>query len=148
MEKFKEESKSETNLWIYEKLFFTANFPKKINLEKPTAGVTVIGACISSAIYMGFTEIYLLGFEGTGLLLELLNKETHFYGANEENNSKRYLAYHKDLYMKFRSHRSFYYLSLLSKKNNVKIINLTKGSMMKEFPSNELKNLFSDEKIN
>lgn len=138
---FKSYIKDSKILWIFGRLFYTPYFPKKVELTKLSAGVTVIGACISSAIYMGCSEIYLLGFEGTGLLLELLNKPTHFYGENNENNEKERLAYHKDLYMKFRSHRSFLYLSRYCIKNNIKIVNLTEGSMMKEFEEGKLEDI-------
>lgn len=127
--------------WINSDLFFTPFFKRRIDLTKPMPGSAVFGACLNTAIYTGCNPIYFTGFDGNGLAYELINKSSHFYGINDENLRKETNDYVLDLYMMSRNLRVLSFISNYVKKNNIDVINVTKGGLIGMFNRKDLSKL-------
>lgn len=93
---------------------------------------TVTYVCIQLAVYMGFTEIYLLGVDcnyTTG------SKNNHFI-ADEKADNK---IYREDLMI-----LAYEYAKKYADAHNVKIYNATRGGMLEVFERVDFDSLFSD----
>ena len=103
----------------------------------------VSGSCFQSTMYMGFKNIYFTGFDANGIAYELINHQSHFYGTNEENNSKNTSNYVIDMYMHSRHLNDLTLLANKSKKEGYNIVNLTEGGLLDMFPRNSIKQITS-----
>lgn len=106
-------------------------------------GMGCTGASIRGAIYIGYKEIYITGFEKTGFAYELLKQASHFYGTNEENNTKSWDDYTLDFFMNFIFYVGAKNSAKAWKKKGVNIINVTKGGIVEVFQRQDFDNVFS-----
>lgn len=127
--------------WIDTDLIFTRFFSRDIDLTKLNPGRAVFGACFSVALYSGSRDIMFLGLDGNGLAHEILKSSSHFYGLNEDNNSKTCKDYIKDLYMMSNGLKSFFAISNYCDKKGVTITNLTDGGLLDMFERKNLKDV-------
>lgn len=93
----------------------------------------VSGECFSTAMFLGYKDIYFTGFDGNGIAYELVKRSSHFYGVNEENLLKDSNNYIVDLYMHSRHLHDLRRFSRMAKKKNVNIYNVTDGGIMDMF---------------
>lgn len=133
--------------WLNTSLFFTPYYKKRIiDLTKVTYGAAVVGQAISSSIYMGTKEIYLLGVESNGFCHEMFNQDSHFYGGNPENKNKTVQGLYKELYFNYLYIKNLFYFSKFSKKQNYVIYNCTIGGILNMFERKKYEDLFNDDK--
>lgn len=105
-----------------------------IGMRKPLLNLGVAGNCFESSIILGFENIYFTGFDGNGLAHELVKTgNTHFYGSNEENNTKDSSDYVRDLYMNSRHFNDLIKFAAKAKKNGHKIYNISHGGIINMF---------------
>lgn len=117
--------------WIDTRLFFTKfNSNQKINLTKLTYGNAVSGAAFSSAVYMGANDISFIGQDLNGLCYDILNKDSHFYGYNKENDLKSIVDITDDLFSMSSSIRSWSHMIRFAKNNNLEIKNLSQSHLL------------------
>lgn len=131
-EKFYKFSKKYPNqiFWIDTRLFFTRfHNNRKIDLTKVTYGNAVSGAALSSAIYMGLSDISFIGQDLNGLCYELTDKKSHFYGDNFENKSKTIDNIIEDLLSMSISIRNWSNIISYCNKKNIKIFNLSESGL-------------------
>jgi hypothetical protein len=88
--------KEKLNIRIYSaQLPFLDGENQEIDFTKPTFGYqNVVQFAIAMAIYMGFSEIYLLGCDSTGLISTIqayLNEEVSEFAYNVSENEKKFL---------------------------------------------------------
>lgn len=116
---------------------------------------TVVQWCITAAIYMGFSEIYLLGCDNSGLmgtmktLLEESNDNSHVYSTsiNEEIRKKRVFNS-----FKFEDHVSCYYNTIISyrllfeycSKNNIRLINCSSNTLIDSIPRASIEDILNN----
>lgn len=100
-----------------------------------SATMNVIGFSILAAIYMGFKEIHLLGCDYTSFCSRV---SAHCYDDQDEidtlpsHNLAFYLKY-------YHLTTEFHYLiAVLAREKGVKIVNLSKGSLLDAYPCAEL----------
>ena len=106
---------------------------------------TCIDYCIAIAMYMGFTEIYLLGCECTGFakLLSSDNTQTYGYKVSKAENKrlkeqiKTYGAA-EELQLWADILKDYDYLEKYANKHNVKIVNCTDGGILDSFERKSL----------
>lgn len=103
--------------------------------------LNVVSASIQAAIFMGFKEIYLLGCDYT-YFCSLSN--LHCYDDKDELSSLP--KYNLSFYLKYyHLTTEFHYLiAKLAKKNGIKIINLTEGSLLDAYPHQKLTDVLSN----
>ena len=119
-------------IWIKSKLFHTRfNNYSDTKISSITYGMGVLGASLSLALHLGFKKIILTGVESNAFCSEFENKESHFYGINEDNQNMNSEGVYKSLF--------FNYLYLLGLHNlslnvgNIEIVNCTIGGILKMF---------------
>jgi hypothetical protein len=100
--------------------------------------MNVISSSILSAIYMGFSEIYLLGCDYN---LFCSRVGTHCYDDEEE--IKGLPTYNLAFYLKYyHLTTEFHYtIAALARKKRIKICNLTTGSLLDAYPAASLENI-------
>lgn len=104
-----------------------------------TIGMNVVGTCIMTAMYMGFKEIYLLGCDYTAFASLL---DDHCYDANNQfdgykkNNLAFYLKYYEI------TTKIHYMIENHASQNNVKIVNLTEGSLLDAYRRGKIEELY------
>ena len=117
--------------WIDQGLEFTPYFKNRtIDLTKRTHSKFVVEQAITTAIYMGISEIYFTGVEGNGLAYLMLNQDSHSYGANKEDLEWTWIniaraCYHCSYWL-----RCWQNLDQFCSLNKIKLYNLTKGGVM------------------
>lgn len=102
---------------------------------------TVITQCLTIAIYMGFKEIYLMGFDLDQLCLIANSRDNvRFYGHSPITANKAEADFEKDLASTgidwFNMYAIWHQLNLLkaaAKKHDVRILNATRGGMLNMF---------------
>ncbi|SRR5260221_7606143 len=103
---------------------------------------TVITECISIAIYMGFREIYLTGFDLDQItrMVEVDRDNVRFYGNSPITANESEKKYEKEFgasgYDWFRMWIIWYQLNLLkaeAERQGIKIINVTNGGLLNMF---------------
>ncbi len=119
----------------------TIDFTKRI----PTIQ-TVAHQAIYLAMYSGATEIYLLGFDHDTILH--LGQDRHFYQKNDSALMQKGLnALTTDWGAQFVAYARLWELYRALKKNaerhNVKIVNVTPGSLLDVFPREKLEDVLS-----
>jgi hypothetical protein len=112
-----------------------------IDLSKTIMSVlTVLTECLCMAIYMGFKEIYLLGFDLDQICRQNDRAELRFYGLSPitsnkaEDNEEDYQLSSGLAWLYFwMIWRQCNLLKCESEKRNIKIINATKGGLLNVF---------------
>ena len=131
-----------TNIyWVDTDLIFTRFFSGELNLTRSVPGKAVFGACFALAVYSGIRDIAFLGLDGNGLAHEILKSSSHFYGVNEDNNSKTTKDYIKDLYMMSNGLRSFYAISNYCTEKGISLANMTEGGLLDMFIRKNIKDV-------
>lgn len=148
---------TETYYFLSEKSFHCM-YDKAIDYSKNTPGFgTVVQWCISMAIYMGVTEIYLLGCDSTSLINNIkatadkIDNDNYGYQVTE-NEVKRYskimsnfmLSKSVDSFLK--TLRDYKYLYEYCLKRNIKLVNLTSTTAIDSLPRNTLENILNGKK--
>lgn len=144
--------------YYYSSLPFELFRNKDIDYTKqvPRFG-TVVQWCITMAIYMGFSEIYLLGCDNTGLVTTIKsamksNDENDYAYEVTENEKKRMesLLGKQSLEVYVRAYLSTLidYKSLFEycKKRNIKLINCSSTTVIDSIPRDSLTNVLRKEK--
>lgn len=104
---------------------FSSNFAQKSYL-----GATVAFACMQLAVYMGITEIYLLGIDCSYLKNSLGN---YFYSQESKDNQEHGTDY---MVMAYQSAREY------ADANGIKILNATRGGELEVFKRVDFDALF------
>lgn len=142
--------------YYQDELTFHENYNLDFDITKQIPWFpTVIDYCIFIAMYMGFTEIYLLGCDCTGFLKisTLLDEYSNnfSYGYNITNNEaeriKNQLKTYgvaEELEIWGRIFRYYEYLEDFSKKNGVRITNCTEKSLLFTFQTNSLEEVLKN----
>lgn len=132
-------------------LIFNSNFGE-INYAKISPGFgTVVQWCISMAIYMGFSKIYLLGCDNTSIVTNidafLKNQVQDYMYQVTENEQKRMQALfeNKTLYEYAQSYTrvllDYIHLYYYTKKKGVQLINCTEKSAIDKIPFKSLQDV-------
>lgn len=128
------------------KIQFYENFNHTIDFAKiGPAYCTVVQWCISMALYMGFTEIYLLGCDNTSLLVTLKsalkqnddNDYSYHVTANEKKRMEKLLDYSSvETYTQsyLNNIRQYRYLMEYCQKRNVKLVNCSSTTVLDCIP--------------
>lgn len=109
---------------------------------------TVVQWCITMAIYMGFSEIYLLGCDNTSIINNIYSaadQKAEEYGytvsENEQKRMKSLLSYHSlydYVYSYLRVLSDYKKLNDFCEKNNISLINCTTNSAIDSIPKKDL----------
>lgn len=106
-------------------------------------GMGVTGAAIRGAIKVGYRNIYITGFEKTGFAHELLKQASHFYGVNEENNTKTWDDYTQDFLMNFLFYLGSKHNAVEWAKMGVNVVNVTRGGLIEVFKRENFEEVFA-----
>lgn len=102
-------------------------------------GTTVTYLCMQLAVYMGFSEIYLLGVDFS-YSNNLYDPKNHFEGCdNSENNVRLNPVYPEKTLLAYESSRIF------CDSHNVKIFNATRGGKLEVFERKSFDSLFESQ---
>lgn len=106
-----------------------------------TAPYNVILGCIQTAIYMGFTDIYLLGCDFNSFASL---KVEHFYDEpnSESPNRNMTLGYEMKFYSMVAYHH--YALEKYARRNDINICNVTENSLLDAYRRKNYTDLFSE----
>ena len=94
IKKFKIDQKQNVN-FFYSNLISYDGYDKDFDFTRPILGFgTVVHWCIAMAVYMGFSEIYLLGCDNTGIVVNIksmlkTNDDADYGYEVSENDKKR-----------------------------------------------------------
>jgi hypothetical protein len=101
------------------------------------AAMNVVAYSILAAMYMGFSEIYLLGCDYNAFCTA---GKGHCYDDEEETSEFNYnLAFYLKFY--WITTEFHYLIAKLAKEKKIKIINLTPGSLLDAYPRTSLENV-------
>lgn len=128
--------------WSSLKLFkpYTSNIIW-LDLKKRFSALGVSGACFEFAIIQNYKKIYFTGFDGNGIAHEMIKSQSHFYGYNEENNTKSTKNYIIDLFMHSRQFTELHKFAIKAKKKKIDIVNITDGGLIDMFPREKLSDI-------
>lgn len=122
----------------------------RINISKTIMGIpTVTTQCISTALYMGFSEIYLLGFDNDQVCHER-KEQNRFYGMSKitDTNAERDQLdkqYAKNIslswFNKWLTSKQLDLLESYAVKYNIKIINASNEGLIDNFVRKPLKEI-------
>ena len=79
---------------------------------------------------MGANNISFIGQDLNGLCYDILNKDSHFYGYNKENDLKSIVDVTDDLFSMSGSIRSWSHMIRFAKNNNLEIKNLSQSHLL------------------
>lgn len=109
------------------------------------AGGTVVYSALQLAVFMGFSELYLLGVDNSYQNMiggtdaqndkKLAPKQNHFFQEDAQNGSE------KSIYVGL-TNLSYESAKLYCDKHNVKVYNATRGGMLETFPRIDFEELF------
>lgn len=132
--------------YFYSKLYMNENYKKNIDFTKPIPGFgTVVQWCIIAAVYMGFSEIYILGCDTTSLMVTIksalqINDDQDYGYEISENEKKRMESlidkngledYTKSYLLTLKGYRKLYnYCG----KRNIKLINCSAQTVIDSIP--------------
>lgn len=122
------------------------------NYTGPVAGFsTVVHNAVSLALYMGFKEIYLLGCDNTGIVvtiktsLNTVSDDEYAYHVTENEKKRmgrmiegKFEDYCKAYYYTVRDYRLLYEYCV---QHNVKLVNLSKETVIDSVPRGSLANI-------
>lgn len=121
------------NIYIFSKKYPVSTMSEKID-GNIYAAMNVISFSILTAIYMGFKEIYLLGCDYSAFCTA---GKGHCYDDKSEISQSNYnLAFYLKFY--WITTEFHYLIAKLAKEKNVKVINLTPGSLLDAYPRIDL----------
>ena len=114
---------------------------------------TVLTQCLSVAIYMGFREIYLLGFDLDQICHTNDRTFGRFYGMSKitdtkfEEDAERNLEFETTdrWYNWWLMNKQFFLLKSHADQNKIKIINGTKGGILSYFKREPIENIYGKE---
>jgi len=129
--------------WIGTGQIIYPGFDYPIDLTRRIGGDNVVKIALQTAIYMGFTEIYLLGIDGDGLFRDLIGQSSHFYEAAAENAEMDYLRMEKDLWFCTEGFRSWRAIAERFQFGPVRVYNATHGGLLNIFPRRTLEEALS-----
>jgi len=115
------------NLFQYDN-YIETNLTKSV-----TAPFNVLLGCIQTAIYMGFSEIYLLGSDFNSFATP---KVQHYYDKEKTPERNMTLGYELKFYSMVAYHH--YALHKYANSKGIKIINLTEESLLDAYPKEKL----------
>jgi hypothetical protein len=127
---------SHKSIFLYSKKFPASSISCDIS-KNMDVGINVISTCIQSAMYMGYKEIYLLGCDYNSFATHV---DEHSYDDSDE------LYEIKDrlgMLLSFFSQatRIHYLIRDLAKKKDIKIINLTPGSLLDSYTKKHISDI-------
>lgn len=114
----------------------------KIDLTKMTYSYFVVEQCITASIYMGFSPIYLLGYEGDGIAHLLLDDDSHFHGRDPDYANATPFDLSRAMYFNSRFIRVLYILAAYAAKHEVDLCNLTPRGVITMMRRDEFENVF------
>jgi len=126
----------------------------KLNISKTIMNIpTALTQCLSVAIYMGFKEIYLLGFDLDQICR--VNDRTYgrFYGMSKITDTKFEEEEDKKLdsdttdgwYNWWLMNKQFFLIKNFADQNNIKIVNGTQGGILSYFKREPIENIIGKE---
>ncbi len=128
----------------------------KVDISKTIMRLqTVTTQCITTAIYMGFSEIYLLGFDNDQICHER-KEQNRFYGmskitdTNAERNQldkQRGQKVTLSWWNKWITSKQLDLLEIYSRKQNIKIINASNEGLLDNFKRESLKDIIGNDML-
>ncbi len=128
----------------------------KIDISKTIMRIpTVTTQCISTALYMGFSEIYLLGFDNDQICHER-KEQNRFYGMSKITDTNAERAQLDKQYgqkitlswlSKWLTSKQLDLLEAYAVKNNIKIINASNEGLIDNFIRIKLKDIIGDDML-
>ena len=128
--------------YIYQKLFPHKGLTCVDAHKNMTIAMNVVTVCIQMAIYMGFSEIYLIGADFNPFASE---KPNHCY---TDDSNERDISLADEL--KFFSHAAnfHYYIAEYAKKRNIMILNASAFSLLDAYKRVNFLDIFKNESDN
>ena len=126
----------------------------KVNISKTIMNIpTVLTQCLTVAIYMGFREIYLLGFDLDQICHTNDRTFGRFYGMSKITDTKfeEDAERNSDLettdgwYTWWLLNKQFFLLKSYADQNKIKIINGTQGGILSYFKREPIENIIGQE---
>ena len=126
----------------------------KVNISKTIMNIpTVLTQCLSVAIYLGFKEIYLLGFDLDQICHTNDRTFGRFYGMSKITDTKFEEDAEKNLddettdgwYNWWLMNKQFFLIKLFADQNNINIINGTQGGILSYFKREPIENIVGQE---
>jgi len=126
----------------------------KVNISKTIMNIpTVLTQCLIFAIYMGFREIYLLGFDLDQICHTNDRTFGRFYGMSKITDTKFEEDAEKHLddettdgwYNWWLMNKQFFLIKLFADQNNINIINGTQGGILSYFKREPIENIVGQE---
>jgi len=126
----------------------------KVNISKTIMTIpTVLTQCLTVAIYLGFKEIYLLGFDLDQICHT--NDQTYgrFYGMSKitetefekDANQKLDVETTDGWYTWWLMNKQFFLIKHFADQNNINIVNGTKGGILSYFKREPIENIIGQE---
>ena len=126
----------------------------KVNISKTIMNIpTVLTQCLSVAIYLGFKEIYLLGFDLDQICHT--NDQTYgrFYGMSKitetefekDANQRLDLETTDGWYTWWLMNKQFFLIKHFADQNNISIVNGTQGGILSYFKREPIENIIGQE---
>lgn len=128
-------------LWLHQKHYPVNSMRVDIS-RNSSITMNVIGTAIQSAIYMGFSEIYLLGCDYNAFCNFGYG---HCYDDTEETKKLKQPHYNLGFYLKYYwlTTEFHYLLRKCADSNGVNIVNLTERSLLDAYERRSLETVFS-----
>ena len=126
----------------------------KVNISKTIMNIpTVLTQCLTVAMYMGFKEIYLLGFDLDQICHTKDQTYGRFYGMSkitdtefEKNENERLDIETTDgWYTWWLMNKQLFLLKHFADENNIKIVNGTQGGILSYFIREPIENIIGQE---
>jgi len=126
----------------------------KVNISKTIMNIpTVLTQCLSVAIYLGFKEIYLLGFDLDQICHTNDRTFGRFYGMSKITDTKFEKDAEKNLddettdgwYNWWLMNKQFFLIRDFADQNNISIVNGTKGGILSYFKREPIENIVGQE---
>ena len=126
----------------------------KVNISKTIMNIpTVLTQCLTVAIYLGFREIYLLGFDLDQICHTNDRTFGRFYGMSKITDTKFEEDAEKNSddettdgwYNWWLMNKQFFLIKLFADQNNINIINGTQGGILSYFKREPIENIIGQE---
>lgn len=152
VKKFKLDEELKIN-YFYSSIRMYEGYKKDIDYTSTTpAFSTVVQWCISMAVYMGFSEIYILGCDNTSLMvnfktvLDSNDDDDYAYeiSENEKQRMKKMLfsqSLEDYIYSCLGTFREYRYLNQYCEKKGIKFVNLSSQTVLDCVQRDRLKNI-------
>ena len=145
---------SEKSYYIRTKYNLLTLKKAKVNISKTIMTIpTVLTQCLTVAIYLGFKEIYLLGFDLDQICHK--NDQTYgrFYGMSKitETEFEKYANQRLDVettdgwYTWWLMNKQFFLIKHFADQNNISIVNGTQGGILSYFKREPIENIIGQE---